>query len=146
MRNRERILTALMKNPRMSDRKIAQKIGLSQPTVTRTRNKLERLKIINYATIPDLAKLGYEMVALSELPLNSDNESRLNRDKRVIFSMRGMGCIVTLSTHKNYADFSDFYHSYMVRKSYPTTTADILKNMTFREVQPLRDVNRNVTS
>jgi DNA-binding Lrp family transcriptional regulator len=37
-----RLISELMKNSRKSDRELARTIGTSQPTVTRTRNRLEK--------------------------------------------------------------------------------------------------------
>jgi DNA-binding Lrp family transcriptional regulator len=37
-----KILSELMKNSKASDRQLAKKIGVSQPTVTRRRARLER--------------------------------------------------------------------------------------------------------
>jgi DNA-binding Lrp family transcriptional regulator len=37
-----KILSELMKNARISDRELAKKIGVSQPTVSRIRSRLEK--------------------------------------------------------------------------------------------------------
>jgi DNA-binding Lrp family transcriptional regulator len=39
-----RLISELMKNSRRSDRELAKALGTSQPTITRTRGKLEREK------------------------------------------------------------------------------------------------------
>mgnify|MGYP006271117405 CR=1 FL=1 len=41
-----RIVAELMKNSRRSDRELAKVVGVSQPTVTRTRSRLEKEGII----------------------------------------------------------------------------------------------------
>jgi len=66
MREIERkLLSELMKNSRRTDRELAKVIGSSQPTVTRTRNKLEKEGYIReYTMIPDFRKLGYELLTL----------------------------------------------------------------------------------
>jgi DNA-binding Lrp family transcriptional regulator len=47
-----------------------RKIGVSQPTVTRTRTKLEREGYIEeYTLIPNFQKLGFHLVAISFLKL-----------------------------------------------------------------------------
>ena len=53
-----KILSELLKNSKMSDRKLAKKIGVSQPTVTRRRAKLEKDVIDCYTLIPEWEKLG----------------------------------------------------------------------------------------
>jgi DNA-binding Lrp family transcriptional regulator len=67
LRNLElRLLSELMKNCRTSDRKLSKLLGVSQPTVTRTRAKLEKQGYIKeYAAIPDFAKLGYTIMAVT---------------------------------------------------------------------------------
>ncbi|MFZ0965605.1 MAG: Lrp/AsnC family transcriptional regulator, partial [Candidatus Bathyarchaeia archaeon] len=53
------LISELMKNSRQSDRNLAKVIGVSQPTVTRIRNKLEKEGYIReYTMIPDFSKLG----------------------------------------------------------------------------------------
>jgi DNA-binding Lrp family transcriptional regulator len=57
-----RLLAALMNDSRKSDRELAKAIGVSQPTVTRTRLKLEKEGYIReYTIIPDFLKLGYSI-------------------------------------------------------------------------------------
>jgi DNA-binding Lrp family transcriptional regulator len=52
-----RLISELMKNSRRSDRELAKALGTSQPTITRTRGKLEREGIIKeYTMIPDFTK------------------------------------------------------------------------------------------
>ena len=56
----------LLKNSKESDRKLARKLGVSQPTITRTRNKLEREGFIrSYTIFPNWRKLGFEILALT---------------------------------------------------------------------------------
>jgi DNA-binding Lrp family transcriptional regulator len=60
-----KVLAELMKNSRKSDRELAKAIGVSQPTVTRTRTKLEKKGIIKeYTLIPDFKQLGYQIMAV----------------------------------------------------------------------------------
>lgn len=58
------LISELTKNAKKSDRDIAKTLGISQPTVTRMRKKLEDKKYItDYTTILDLSKLGFEIVS-----------------------------------------------------------------------------------
>jgi DNA-binding Lrp family transcriptional regulator len=58
--NELKILFELIKNARRSDRELAKAIRVSQPTVTRTRTKLEKMGLVKeYTIIPDLRKMGY---------------------------------------------------------------------------------------
>src|SRR4030067_1087890 len=62
-----RILSEFMKNSRLSDRQLAKNLGISQPTVTRRRTMLEKEKLLEYTAVPDLKKLGFEMLAITNL-------------------------------------------------------------------------------
>jgi DNA-binding Lrp family transcriptional regulator len=60
-----RVLAELMKNSRKSDRELAKVVGVSQPTITRIRNKLEKSGVIKeYTLIPDFKQLGYQIMAV----------------------------------------------------------------------------------
>lgn len=67
MKNFElKLISELMKDSRRSDRQLAKIIGVSQPTVTRLRNKLEKEGYLKeYAAIPDFRKLGFEIIAIT---------------------------------------------------------------------------------
>lgn len=61
-----RVIAELMKNSRRSDRELAKALGTSQPTVSRTIKRLEKMGIIKeYTMIPDFAKLGYKLMGIS---------------------------------------------------------------------------------
>jgi len=65
MIKRPDILNSLLKDCKKSDRCVAKEADVSQPTVTRTRQYLEKTGIIkNYFAIPDLTKLGYKFGAI----------------------------------------------------------------------------------
>ena len=58
-----RLIGELVKDCRRSDRDLAKALGVSQPTISRIRTKLEKEGIISeYTAIPDFRKLGYEML------------------------------------------------------------------------------------
>ena len=61
-----KILSQLMKNSRISDRELARYLKVSQPTVSRIRNRLEKEGYIKeYTFIPDFTKLGYNLMAVT---------------------------------------------------------------------------------
>ena len=61
-----KLISELMKNSRRSDRELAKAIGVSQPTVSRTIEKLEKQGIIKeYTMIPDFAKIGYSLLTVT---------------------------------------------------------------------------------
>ena len=71
-----KLVSELIKNSRRSDRELARVLGLSQPTVGRMIKKLEKEGIIQgYTMIPDMNKLGIEIVAITRVALEPPNRS-----------------------------------------------------------------------
>lgn len=119
-----KILSELMMNSKISDRQLAKMIGVSQPTVTRRRARLERDVIDGYTAIPKWEKLGYEILAITlvkaPLELGSMETMKdaiersmkwLEKQPNVIFGgeCRGMGMTgIMFSVHKNYAALDEF--------------------------------------
>lgn len=118
------ILFKLMQNARMSDREIAKMLECSQPTVSRRRTKLEKDVVKGYTAIPDLAKIGYNLVAFtfikSENRQGTPEEIKrglqtvrawYKKHPNVVFALEGHGMgfdAVAISFHKNFSDFTHF--------------------------------------
>lgn len=116
-----KVLFELIKNSRLSDRELANRIGSSQPTVTRTRRRLEKKGYIReYTVIPDFAKIGYKILALTfalSRALNKEEAERVKKilaesvkDKQFEFIMleRGFGLgfdAVVISLHEDYSSY-----------------------------------------
>jgi DNA-binding Lrp family transcriptional regulator len=110
-----KLLSELMKGARRSDRELAKAMKTSQPTVTRKRTILEKEGLIReYTILPDLGKMGYEIVALTflsfEQPPRPDVLERARewteKQPSVIFAADGEGLgmnSVMVSAHKDYA-------------------------------------------
>jgi DNA-binding Lrp family transcriptional regulator len=61
-----RVISELMKNSRRSDRQLAKALGVSQPTVSRIKERLEKEGYISeYTIIPNFNKIGYHLFALT---------------------------------------------------------------------------------
>ena len=122
-----KILFALMKNAKISDRQLAKEIGVSQPTITRRRARLEKEVIDGYTAIPKWEKIGYEILAVTLVtsPLRSGTDQTqeessekaskwLEEQPNVIFAAlcRGMGATgIMFSLHKNYGDLEEFLNN-----------------------------------
>jgi len=117
-----KVLSELMKNSRVSDRELAKRLGVSQPTVSRIRNKFEKEGYIKeYTYIPDFVKLGYNLMALTfikraewgsrkedGLLFKEANRHATKTGFDTVMAVRGMGCgydAVILSFHENYSAF-----------------------------------------
>ncbi|MGQ9565274.1 MAG: hypothetical protein ACUVT5_01840 [Candidatus Bathyarchaeales archaeon] len=118
-----KVLKELMINARQSDRVIAQKLRVSQPTVTRARIILEKGYINCYTAIPSFTKIGYELFALTFVKtftsLSREERRRAGERGRkwileqpnVIFACQCSGLGFTglmISFHKNYSDYVEF--------------------------------------
>ncbi len=132
----QRLLRELLENSRRSDRQLAKALDVSQPTITRTRRKLEREGLIqDYTIIPDFKKMDFEILALTFVKMRPEirsqevfEEARKEAQKfpNVIFSSTGEGLGmtgVTMSFHKN---FTDYYRTLrLLRSNWGKFTEDI---------------------
>jgi len=112
------LLRELLKNSKRSDRQLAKVLGVSQPTITRTRRKLEQEGIIQeYTIIPDFRKMGFEILAITFVKMRPDlltpeimEEAKKYGEKwpNVILVSSGEGLGMTgviVSFHKNYTEY-----------------------------------------
>ena len=68
------LLLEYLKDSSRSDRELAKILGVSQPTISRMRAKLLKDGIIDhFSAIPDLTKIGYEILAISFVKFNVSN-------------------------------------------------------------------------
>ncbi len=112
-----------MKNSRRSDRELAKALKVSQPTITRTRGRLEKEGYVReFTIIPDFQKLGFQLVAFvlirMKKSLTAEEYKKAQEtatkdiaekapDEIVLFE-RGMGAGydgVMVSFHKSYSDY-----------------------------------------
>jgi DNA-binding Lrp family transcriptional regulator len=111
-----RLLSELMKDSQRSDRELAKALGVSQPTVSRMRVRLEKEKVIKeYTMIPDFHKLGFEILAITFLALDkepdSQHERTLSTFQNVLTFERGLGLKyshVVVSLHETYSSYAEF--------------------------------------
>jgi len=115
-----KLISELIENSRRSDRELAKAIGISQPTVSRIRVRLEKQGLIDYSAVPDLAKLGFEIMAVilgkrdySKQPETYAQKIRdfVKRYPNIIFVARGSGLghdRMMISIHRSYSDYSKF--------------------------------------
>lgn len=123
-----KLLLEMLKNSRRSDRDLAKVLGVSQPTVTRTRQRLEREYIRSYTLVPLLGKIGYEIIAFTFFKSKSyekgETEKMLHSAKEwcdryanVIFAAEGEGLgkdAVIISLHRSYSSYADFMRQFTV--------------------------------
>jgi DNA-binding Lrp family transcriptional regulator len=123
-----KIISELLRNSKQSDRSLAHKLGVSQPTVSRRRMMLEKTTIDNYTLVPKWDKIGYEILALNfvkiKLAIATDEKYQAVRERGMKWLMkqpniimagasRGMGMdAFNISLHKNYADYDEWFRKF----------------------------------
>jgi len=137
-----RLIIELIKNSRRSDRELAKKLGTSQPTITRTRSKLEKDKIIReYTMIPDYVKLGFQLMSVTfsklKKPMSKETLEDIRKTARemmekhpaaTIITMNGMGLNadrVVIALHTDYSEYTEYIR---LMKQYPPVVVDELKS------------------
>ncbi len=118
-----KILSELLKNSKISDRQLAKKIGVSQPTVTRRRARLENELIDGYTAVPKWGKLGYQIFAITLIKATKIFSSKeypsireqglkwLAKQPNIIMggACEGMGMnSFIISLHESYSDHNKF--------------------------------------
>jgi len=114
----QQLLRELLKNSKRSDRELAKVLKVSQPTITRTRQKLEKNGIIeDYTIIPNFKKMGFEIMAINFVKirpkiLSPDIIERarefIERFPNTIFASAGDGMGMTgvsISFYKNFTEY-----------------------------------------
>ena len=115
-----KLISELVKNSRRSDRELAKALGVSQPTVSRIRLKVEKQGLIDYSAVPNLAKLGFEIMVVTFGKRDYAKHPEINLQKAkdfeqrhpsIIFGAAGKGLgfdRIAISIHRNYSDYSRF--------------------------------------
>lgn len=114
------LISELMKNSRRSDIALAQALGVTQPTVSMTRRRLEKIGLIKeYTMILDWRQLGYQLMAFTLVSMkdcapfdgNTDLPMKEMHEKApsdIVFFQRGIGdnySGIVVSFHREYADY-----------------------------------------
>lgn len=124
----QEVFVELMKNAKKSDRDIAKKLKISQPTVTRIRRKLENQDFIReYTIIPNFPKMGFEIAAFiffhvdrskrkGSEKLKNKAHNWISKHPNVIFAADGDGfqgrnCMMA-TLHKNFTDYTKFINNF----------------------------------
>jgi DNA-binding Lrp family transcriptional regulator len=156
-----------MKNSRRSDRELAKVLDVSQPTVSRTRMKLEKEGIFEYTLIPNLAKLGFEILAFTFGKWDFDRypDTRVAEMKKfiddhpeIIYVSTGNGLgydRMGISIHRTFSDYvktiqdyrTGWRHYFASFESFVVSlkTDNVLRNLTLKYLsQNMRENTKNV--
>jgi DNA-binding Lrp family transcriptional regulator len=124
-----RLVSEMLKNSKKSDRELAGILGVSQPTVSRTRARIEKEYINTYTIIPDFQKLGYQIMAFTLAKTKTYSEAAtatkmmqktkewVAKRPNIIFASDGEGFgkdLVITSFHKNYSAYAEFMRAFTI--------------------------------
>lgn len=132
------LISELMQNSRRSDRELAKTFGVSQPTVTRLRSKLEKEGIIReYTMIPDFKRLGYQIMAFTFFAMQEPEKEEEKADlRRAALQMErktplanlivanGIGLKKGRVAINLFRDYSDYVEGLKVIKNLPHIDSD----------------------
>jgi DNA-binding Lrp family transcriptional regulator len=120
----KRLLFELLKDSKRSDRELAKVLRVSQPTITRRRNRMVEQGVIQgFTIIPDFVKIGYEIMAITLIKamgiftkkdyadIQGQGLKWLENEPAIIMggACEGMGMnSFILSLHKSYSDYNKF--------------------------------------
>jgi len=138
------LLLEFLKDSKRSDRELAKVLGVSQPTVTRMRQKLVKEGMIKeFTAIPDFVEMGYEIMAIIyfKSKVTEELEKVTMARPNIIFASSGHGMgknAVMISLHKNYTDFSKFLRDLRLESGDDLQDYDtILISLKEKAVKPL---------
>lgn len=120
-----RLIAELMTNSRRSDRALAKSLGISQPTISRMINRLEKNGVIKeYTIIPDFSMLGFKILAFTLLKLRKNlTQPQMDRARRTakeslekgpfeaVLMERGIGADfngISASYHEDYSSYLEY--------------------------------------
>jgi len=128
------LVAELMKNSKSSDRELAKILGVSQPTITRTRARLEKEGYIKeYMMVPDFVKFGFEIVAFTFLNFTKERtDEEIGKSREMMKELQKQHPVATLvaargwgiGSNRAWVSFHENYSSYM-------ETLDVLKQIPY---------------
>ena len=105
----KKVYGTLIEYPEETDSSIAQKINVSRHTVSRIKNMLEQQDCLKKIRMPNLRKLGFEILAFYHIKFNPQNSSNLEkndviplRNESTIFMASRVFETVLISVYTNF--------------------------------------------
>lgn len=102
-----RLIEELAKNARQSSAELSRKLGVSETTVRRRIQKLEKNGAITFAAILNPAKLGYSIIALIALEVDLGNIDKISESLALCPNVR----YVSLCTGNHDIFIGTWFHS-----------------------------------
>jgi len=73
----------LIKHPELSDGDLGKKLGISRHTVSRLRRYFEQENLLKRMNLPNLKKLGFEILAFTHIQFNPRNPPDMEKDEAI---------------------------------------------------------------
>jgi len=120
-----KLVIELLKNSHRSDRELARAIRVSQPTLSRARERLEKRGTIReYTIIPDYVQLGFALMSITFTKMRGQLSKQIMDELKkkarntisehpsaLILGNTGIGCnadYVAIAFHKDYSEYMEF--------------------------------------
>jgi DNA-binding MarR family transcriptional regulator len=103
----KRVFFMLIKNPESSDYEVAEQMGISRHTVSKLRKEFERSNLIRKINLPNLIKLGYDILAFFHIKFDPRNPPDMDNDE--IKVLMGSSNIFTFSRRFELIMMSAYY-------------------------------------
>ncbi len=111
--NEKLVFHSMIKHPELTDGKIASKVDMTRQTVSSIRKKIEENRLVRRIRIPDVGKLGFELLTFTHLHINPKTpithrtkgiEMLLNSPPHIMKVSGNLESII-LSVFKDYTDY-----------------------------------------
>lgn len=108
----KRVFLGLVENPSLPLTKLCRKVSVSMNTVTRLKREFVENDLLRRVVIPNLGKLGFEILAFYHIkynpnrPPSADDLKKLEDDSIIFFANRKFESVI-ISVHPTYQDYKD---------------------------------------
>ena len=131
----KRIISEYLKDARISYREVAKRLQLAVGTVLTRTKKLENDGIIkSYSAILDYDKLGYDIIAISEITVSkgklTDVENAIAKlsPTCAVYDVTGENDVIIVSKFKSREEMSDFTKKLLSMSNVERTNSKLVLN------------------
>ena len=131
----KRIISEYLKDARISYREVAKRLQLAVGTVLSRTKKLENDGIIkSYSAILDYDKLGYDIIAISEITVSkgklTDVENAIAKlsPTCAVYDVTGENDVIIVSKFKSREEMSDFTKKLLSMSNVERTNSKLVLN------------------
>ena len=133
--NDKRIISEYLKDARISYREVAKRLQLAVGTVLTRTKKLENEGIIDsYSVILNHDKLGYEIIAISEITVSKGKLTEVENaiaklsPTCAVYDVTGENDVIIISKFKTRDEMSDFTKKLLSMSNVERTNSKIVLN------------------